>query len=166
MARRCPGRGKLLDIGMEYGGLLDRAKSDGWVIAGLEPNISLWSVARRRFGGEVPLEHGMFEDSNQAQGDCDAVVALNVIEHIHDPAALCRFANRCLRRGGILALRWPIMRVSIGAPAHLHQFSSRSLRYMLHETGFDALEEHWAGVALLSNAPKGISLHTSLLAAS
>ena len=147
VTRYLPAQGALLDVGMEYGGFLELAVSEGWQISGIEIGNAAFAIAQKRLGQDVCLYHDYFENVDIAPASVDCIVMLNVIEHIHDPVEVCRRAFDLLRPGGGLALRWPNTRKFLAAPAHLHQFSWRSITRLFHSAGFIDHCQFWAGTS-------------------
>ena len=144
IARHCPGRGKMFEIGSYTGVYLDLARRDGWEVTGAE--FSTWArrVAREKRGLELlsraedvpPSGKGMF----------DAVVMWDVIEHAGCPQELVRKAHELLKPGGVLGLS-TIVLDSISARAlkhrypflmemHLVYFTSKTLCRLLEDQGF------------------------------
>lgn len=95
----------LLDIGCGRGAFLDKARSHGRRVAGLETSRLGREVARNR-GLEVYDETIAAHASNNADG-YDAVTAFQVLEHTADPATFIRASIDALRPGGLLVISVP-----------------------------------------------------------
>ena len=82
-----PGK-RLLEIGANVGLFLAVAGERGWEATGIEP--SAWAVeqGRTRFG--VDLRQGAIETVDVEAGSVDALVMLDVLEHLADPAEALR----------------------------------------------------------------------------
>ena len=145
-------RGDLLDVGTGFGGFLDRASKDGWQVQGLEMNKSAFISCKQRFATKAnvtSIQCSSFEDAELHKNSFDAIVLINVIEHIRDPLSFCERAYELLRPGGCLVIRWPqfVFRGSLhAAPAHLHGFTGRSIATLFNKLGFSNVREYWAGV--------------------
>lgn len=143
--------GDLLEFGSNVGLFLDVARGRGWNPVGIEP--STWAVAegRRRFG--VDLRVGTIEEA-PLTGRYDAVVMLDVLEHLADPAVGLQRARRLLKDDGLLVLstidtrsvharlrgaRWPWF-----IRSHLHYFTKASLSRLLVDQAFQPVE--WRNV--------------------
>ena len=142
-----PGR-RLLEIGANIGLFLAVAAEQGWVVSGIEP--SAWAVeqGRERFG--VDLRQGVIETLDVAPGSVDALVMLDVLEHLADPAEALRRMRPMMAEQGVLALAtvnveslhgrlrggdWPWF-----IRSHLHYFRPATLTRMLSDAGFEAVE--------------------------
>ena len=144
VSKEMPNKGRLLDIGMSYGGLLSIAKEKGWDVYGIEPSEHCYSIANNRISGLIS-EKCLFADSTFSECHFDAIVALNVIEHVHDPYSFCKKVFALLKPGGCIALRWPECGNWIAAPAHLHQFTAKSIEKLYTSVGFCNIRNYWAG---------------------
>jgi 2-polyprenyl-3-methyl-5-hydroxy-6-metoxy-1,4-benzoquinol methylase len=142
-----PGR-QLLEVGSNVGLFLSVAGEAGWDAKGVEP--SHWAVAtgRRLFG--VDLVQGTAETLEAEPGSRDAVVMLDVLEHLVDPLGTLRGLRGVLHEEGMLALStvnvaglharlrdgsWPWF-----IRPHLHYFTPETLDRMLHRAGFEMVE--------------------------
>jgi SAM-dependent methyltransferase len=120
----------------------------GWEAAGIEP--SAWAVehGRERFG--VDLRRGTVETLEVEPRSADAVVMLDVLEHLPDPMDALRRMRAAVSDDGLLALStvnveglhgrvrgsaWPWF-----IRAHLHYFRPRTLSRMLADAGFEIVE--------------------------
>lgn len=85
-----------------------------------------------------------------ATGCADAIVCLEVIEHVRSPAeALSEFA-RVLRPGGVLFLSMPFMYPIHDAPYDFQRYTEYGLRRELENAGFDIVRLERSGHALCS----------------
>ncbi len=142
-----PGR-RLLEVGANIGLFLAVAAERGWEASGIEP--SAWAVeqGRARFG--VDLRQGAIETVAVAPGSVDAIVMLDVLEHLADPAEALRRLRPMVADTGVLALAtvnvdglhgrlrgadWPWF-----IRSHLHYFRPATLTTMLSDAGFEAVE--------------------------
>jgi glycosyltransferase involved in cell wall biosynthesis/2-polyprenyl-3-methyl-5-hydroxy-6-metoxy-1,4-benzoquinol methylase len=142
-----PGR-SLLEIGSNMGLFLAVAKERGWDAAGIEP--SAWAVeqGRERFG--VDLRQGAIETLDVDPGSVDALVMLDVLEHLADPAKALRRMRPMMAEQSVLALAtvnveglhgrlrggdWPWF-----IRSHLHYFRPATLTKMLSDAGFEAVQ--------------------------
>ncbi|MBN1953811.1 MAG: methyltransferase domain-containing protein [Anaerolineae bacterium] len=103
LQRRLGHPGRLLDVGFGDGLLLALARDDGWDTAGVEVSRALVERARSTYGLER-LFHGPLQRADYPDACFDAVVLVNVIEHLRDPAAVMAEVARLLAPGGIAAI--------------------------------------------------------------
>ncbi len=153
--RWAPGR-RVLDVGCAGGDLLDYLREQAYTPVGIEPSAEMVEALRRR-GHEAHV--GFFEEYARAPntgGRHDAIVFLNVLEHVADPKATLEQAHRLLAPGGVLVVRVPndfseLQKAALAAcglpnpwwvcvPDHLSYFSRSSLEALLGATGFEVLE--------------------------
>lgn len=142
-----PGR-RLLEIGANVGLFLAVAAERGWEAWGIEP--SAWAVeqGRERFG--VDLRQGAIETLDVEPCSVDALVMLDVLEHLADPAEALRRLRPMMAPQGLFALAtvnveglhgrlrggdWPWF-----IRSHLHYFRPTTLTKMLSDAGFEAVE--------------------------
>jgi 2-polyprenyl-3-methyl-5-hydroxy-6-metoxy-1,4-benzoquinol methylase len=144
-----PVRGRrLLEIGSNIGLFLSVAAEGGWKASGVEP--SRWAVDQgvARYG--VDLRQGTVEELEIDDGSVDALVMLDVLEHLSDPMEALRKLRPSLDDEGLLALstvnvdslhargrrgNWPWF-----IRSHLHYFRPTTLVQMLRAAGFEMVE--------------------------
>jgi SAM-dependent methyltransferase len=148
----------LLDIGCWVGFLLAEAREVGWQVTGVEPSSFASSYARERLGLDVRSE-GLFSAS-LPEGDFDAVVLGDVIEHLPQPGeALDRMAA-LLAPGGVAWLTLPDagsrLARALGRrwwsviPTHVQYFTRGSMATLLRRRGWDLVE--------IGTAPKAFTV--------
>ena len=147
--------GRILDVGCMFGFLLDEARGRGLVPYGIE--LSAGAAAAAAAKGHDVLA-GTIEAFAEARPALrfDAIFAQHVLEHIPDPRAFLAVARALLVPGGKLVLCVPnfearlrkVARSGWGwyqVPVHLHHFSSRALRRLLGDAGFEVATERTRG---------------------
>lgn len=138
-------QGRLLEIGSAYGFFLSAAQPY-FDVRGVE--ICTEAVEHSLQQG-LPVECGTVSaDLLGRHSPLDAVVMLDVIEHLEDPVETLRSIGSSLRPGGHLMIttgdwdsllgrlmgkRWRLMT----PPQHLHFFTKRSLLTSLQQNGFE-----------------------------
>jgi len=137
------GAGRLLDVGAGAGLLLDVAREAGWEVTGTELSLAASRAAATRgirvhVGdlGRLPLDPGSF----------DAVVSLETVEHVPNPASFLAAIARVVRPGGGLLLTTPnydsLSRRLLGrewlavSADHLCLFTPRALSRRVAGAGF------------------------------
>ena len=98
-------RGKLLEIGCANGLFLDEAKKSGWETYGIEPSKWAANHAKQTLG--LNVTQGTIEDAQYPERTFDAVVMLDVIEHLNSPKSALEKARSLLKNDGILYLSTP-----------------------------------------------------------
>ncbi len=102
--RRAPGR--LLEIGCGHGLLLDEARRRGWEVRGLE--LSERSAKHGRDRYDLDIREEPFEAlGNEEDGCWDAVLMIDVLEHLDDPRAAIERIRKLLAPGGVLCVVTP-----------------------------------------------------------
>jgi len=137
----------LVEVGANMGLFLSVADGAGWDAVGIEP--SAWAVAqgKDRFG--VDLREGTVETVDLAAGSTDAMVMLDVLEHLTDPLGALRALRPAMDDEGMLVLstvnveslhgrarggNWPWF-----IRSHLHYFRPATLVTMLRAAGFETV---------------------------
>jgi SAM-dependent methyltransferase len=166
-----PGPRRLLDVGCGNGRFLSLLREFGapeWRLAGIDFDESA-AADCRALGFEAYA--GRIEDLPIEASSLDGVIMLQLIEHLEDPAAICRAVFRLLRPGGVFVVETP----NLGGldhrwfrgrwwghyhfPRHWHLFSAASLRRMLEGAGFRIDRSEY----LISTSSWTISIHNYLL---
>ena len=142
---------RLLDVGCAFGYFLESARKRGYQVKGLEISKA-YQEARQR-GFEVfnqPLEN-----LNLPDGSFDAVIFIDVFEHLSDPeVALEKCRHLVEKKEGVLVFFTPnvdsIFRHLLGAHwlhfklEHLYYYSKTSLVKLLDKHGFEVVCAHTA----------------------
>lgn len=104
LAYRVP-PGRVLEIGAAHGGMVAMARWAGFDATGLEvsPHVSEW--AARHF--EVPMVNGPLRSQNFPPASFDAILLLDVLEHLEDPLDTLRRCADLLAPGGLLHIQTP-----------------------------------------------------------
>lgn len=140
-------KGKVLEIGCQYGNLLKVAKSRGWEVEGIEPFEDIVeygkSIGITMYGNEL-LE------CNLESERYNLVIMTEVIEHLRNPINELNEINRLLVSGGIFYFTTPnynsLMRFMLGKdwdtiyPEHLFYFSASNIRKLLINSGFEIIK--------------------------
>jgi SAM-dependent methyltransferase len=139
---------RLLEIGASVGLMLDVAGHRGWEARGIEPAHWAVELGRKRFG--VDLRQGTAESQGEPDRSADAIVLMDVLEHLVDPREALRKLRHVLDEEGILGIstinvtglhsrlrgeHWPWFTRS-----HLFYFSPVRLIALLRETGYRPIQ--------------------------
>ena len=98
---------RLLDVGCGNGRFLSLLRDFGppeWQLVGVEFDAA--AVAQCRALG-FEAHAGRVEDLPASDGSFDAVIMLQLIEHVEDPVAIARSVHRLLRPGGVFIIETP-----------------------------------------------------------
>jgi 2-polyprenyl-3-methyl-5-hydroxy-6-metoxy-1,4-benzoquinol methylase len=155
-------RGRLLDVGTGYGFFLALMRSRGWEVMGLEVSPAGAHYGKKRWGLSILPQP--WEKSSFHEDEFDVVTAFYVVEHLLDPVGFLKEVHRILRPGGMILLRYPhttpikdilaLMRIKNGLyhlPYHLSDFSHRTIRRALEQTGFTKITTVIGGFTAPSN---------------
>ncbi|HTL71240.1 MAG TPA: class I SAM-dependent methyltransferase [Candidatus Eisenbacteria bacterium] len=141
---RLPAREGALDVGTGDGAFLEELLARGFTrVAGIEPSEAPARAAR---ADVRPLIRKRL-DAESLDGESLALVTcFQTMEHLHEPAALCRVAYRLLKPGGALFLVCHDRRSAVNrllgkkSPIfdieHLQLFSPRSAAALMTRSGF------------------------------
>jgi 2-polyprenyl-3-methyl-5-hydroxy-6-metoxy-1,4-benzoquinol methylase len=165
------GRRRILDIGCGNGRLLSTLREhgcDGWDLEGID--FSEDAIRQCRAKG-FRAEATRAQDFDAEDGTFDAVIMLQLIEHLEDPRATLARVRALLRPGGVFIAETP----NIGGldyrwfrgrfwgmyhfPRHWNLFSARALQKLLTEAGFTMVRTD----SLISTSSWILSLHNVLV---
>jgi SAM-dependent methyltransferase len=146
-----PDRSGALDVGAGDGAFLERLLELGFSgVVGLEPSAAARQGAPAHVQAllrDEPFAAGVFDE-----GGFSLVTCLQTIEHVPEPLALCREANRLLKPGGALILvchdrgAWSARLLGRRSPIydveHLQLFDRDTVRSLLERAGLERIEVH------------------------
>lgn len=169
--------GPALDIGTGDGSFLAALAGLGIDDAtGVEPSLA--PVASAPPAVRRKIRVGPFSEQDFPEGHFGLVTSFQTLEHVPEPAAMCRSAHRLLRDGGALLVvthdrRAPLNRV-LGRKSpiydieHLQLFSPGSLRSLLERSGYSDISvrpvvnrypiRYWARLLPVPGKAKGAML--------
>jgi SAM-dependent methyltransferase len=143
-------RGSMLEVGCGHGLLLDEARARGWQVAGLELSTASLEHARDRLGLDVRAETLEALDPD-ADGGRQAVVMVDVLEHLDDPVGALAQCARLLAPGGVLCVVTPDPASSTARlagkrwwallPSHTYLVPHATLKGLLADVGLQTVEE-------------------------
>ncbi len=135
---------RALELGCADGRFLMRLQRSGWEVQGVE---LAEEPARRAMARGLKVHVGRLEPGLFPEKWFDAVFAWMVIEHLHDPPATLGEVRRVAKDSAWLVFSVPNFACwepkvfgrywySLELPRHLHQFTPRTLRRLLEQSGF------------------------------
>jgi len=143
-----PPPARILDVGCGTGVMIRALENNGYTVRGIEPAPFASDFARNK-GHDVLT--GDFMSVQLPENHYDVVVALEVIEHVHDPGRFLRRVRRTLRSGGLFYYTtgnfkgFSLQRRLFGkavldsyvAPeGHIYFFSNTTMKRYFRESGF------------------------------
>ena len=136
-ALRGVARPRLLDAGCGTGVGLEEFGRYGW-ICGIDVAGAALAYSRRR-DSTLPLIQASLVCLPFGSGALDAVLALDVLEHLDDDGTALREIRRVLRPGGIALLNVPafasLWSEKDAANHHRRRYTRRTLRHAVEEAG-------------------------------
>ncbi|MBI4874056.1 MAG: class I SAM-dependent methyltransferase [Acidobacteria bacterium] len=158
-----PPSSSLLDLGCGTGRFLSNLRGRGWKLTGVDFSDSGVKLARTRYP-EIRFETGdVTQDlSRLGYGSYDAVIGIEIVEHLFLPRKFAANALQLLKPGGILVISTPyfgpLKNLAIGFQnrwdqiwdplwdfGHIKFWSVGTLSQLLFESGFEQLEWRGAG---------------------
>lgn len=142
--------GRLLEAGCATGWFLDEARKQGYQVRGVEISDFAARWGRENLGLDIHI--GPLAEAGYADGEFDAVVLWDVLEHLSDPLAELREINRVLKKGGYLFVSVPdagsIWARLMGRRwfgyskirEHIYYYDRRSLAGAMGRAGFSVVE--------------------------
>jgi 2-polyprenyl-3-methyl-5-hydroxy-6-metoxy-1,4-benzoquinol methylase len=162
---------RLLEVGCANGrflSLLREYGDPGWKLVGIDPDeAAVRQCVERGFDAHA----SRVEDFTGRDEEFDAVIMLQLIEHVEDPAEICSRVYSLLRPGGHFVVETPNLagldyRLFKGRwwghyhfPRHWNLFSTPALHRLLEEKGFAIARSEY----LISTSAWIISLHNYFL---
>jgi len=135
---RTPAR--VLEVGCGHGGLLHLLRLCGCEVRGIEIDEDVARFGKEQFG--VNVTAGFFEGPDDSLGSYDAVLMLDVLEHLVDPVDAIGRVMRHLQPDGIVVVQTPCHRPDLSAdwpmyfpPEHTVLFSRDGVTSLLARHG-------------------------------
>lgn len=159
LAKNVAASATIVDMGCGDGSFLKEMHALGFEnLVGFDQSPGLERAKQRGFGRFFRSGVGEFIAEAERTGRCDAdaVVMINVLEHVPEPLALLRRLNVVLPPNGLLcvtvpndfsALQRAFLKVKghepwfVWLPDHLNYFSFDTLKDALQRTGFDVIDQ-------------------------
>ena len=135
---------RILDFGCGRGSFVGAALREGWDARGYDVNVGGIQTANRRWQTDV-FESGPFEQyAARWAGQFDAVVSLQVFEHLTNPIGLGRQVMKVLKPGGVFLIdvpnvnqlrEWRRKGITLDPTAHVCHFSAGTLPLLMEKIG-------------------------------
>lgn len=144
----------VLELGSAHGGFVALLNRVGYNAKGLELSPFIVDFAKSTF--EVPMYCGPIESHDIAESSLDAIVLMDVIEHLPDPESTMKYCLSLLKPDGILVIQCPryvegkthesIIEekdpfvIQLKADEHLNLFSKTSIKMLFDRLGAKSIE--------------------------
>lgn len=149
--------GRVLDVGCGSGATSEVLWRRGRHVVSMDPSAAMVAMCRAHLGrAGLPTAHvheGGVE-SIPPRAEFDAVIALDVIEHIEDDLAALRHMHRALAPAGRLILSVPALSRLFGpkdvAVGHFRRYDRQPLRDLVTRAGFTVERcRYWNALGVL-----------------
>jgi 2-polyprenyl-3-methyl-5-hydroxy-6-metoxy-1,4-benzoquinol methylase len=136
--KKAPRKGKILDYGCGTGHFLAACRSNGWQVAGVEPNARAREEATRRVGQSI----GADDLGGFSAESFDAITLWHVLEHVHELTGTLKQLIGLLKPDGVLIIAVPNVEsfdaqhyrqdwAAYDVPRHLYHFSPKTMTQLL-----------------------------------
>jgi len=158
-------KGRLLDVGCAGGFLVEEALRRGWQAEGVELSEYASEYARSTLG--LNVQTGSLRHARFPNGQFDAVVMDDVIEHLENPLADVREVWRILKCGGVFFIHTPNAAspwrhlmgkhwIHLKPDEHLFYFTPGTITQLLEKAGFQVLSAKACSKATNANYIAGV----------
>jgi 2-polyprenyl-6-hydroxyphenyl methylase/3-demethylubiquinone-9 3-methyltransferase len=103
----CPTDSKVIDIGCGNGAFTELIRNLGFDVLGIEPSADGVAVARSAYPSLQVEQASAYDNLSSRFGVFDAVVCLEVFEHLYSPRIAMSRVAALLRPNGFLAMSTP-----------------------------------------------------------
>lgn len=146
----------IFEIGCGTGDVLKRLSVDGFKVYGIDPSINGIGQARTKY----PMLHvenaSAYDRLVDKYGEWDAVLSIEVVEHLYRPHKFARTAFELLRPGGLFVLSTPFHGywknlalavtgmmdehfMALREHGHIKFWSEKTINTLLIDTGFQQI---------------------------
>ncbi len=142
---------RVLELGSSHGGFVALMRWAGFDATGLDLSPSIVAESRQRF--DVPILEGPIESQEVAPNSLDAVVLMDVLEHLADPKATLQCCLGLLKPDGLFFIQTPhycegksfpqmvrendLFLQQLKSEQHLYLFSESSVKLLFQTLGLD-----------------------------
>jgi 2-polyprenyl-3-methyl-5-hydroxy-6-metoxy-1,4-benzoquinol methylase len=146
----------LLETGCGFGYFLDEARKRNWNVYGTEFSRKTIMACEKK---NIIIGESVEAITIKCKNKFDAVVSIEVIEHLTDPNEEVKKYSEAIREGGVIYITTPnfnsLSRRILGTnwnvliyPEHLHYFTSSTLHQMMKKHGFKSIQRSSSGLSL------------------
>ncbi|NWF75242.1 MAG: class I SAM-dependent methyltransferase [Nitrospirae bacterium] len=144
---------RLLDIGCGIGTFLKTAKSKGFHVTGLEPNVQSVTYAKETYG--LNIIQGHLQEATFTPESFDLITIIQTLEHVPDPLGALKRSNKILKKKGMIFIEVPNLSNiyclsnrflntrdrshTFDPTAHLYYFTSMTLKKIVQSAGFSPI---------------------------
>lgn len=136
--------GTLLEIGCSYGRFLNKMKSLGWRVEGIDMNAKAVEYAKNELGLNVSQST---IETFSAKRKYDVILMRMVLEHVYSPKETLRSIRKLLKPGGVLIVNVPnfdglemqlfkSFAYGLQVPVHYTHFTPLTLKRYLEQSKF------------------------------
>lgn len=148
---------RVFDLGCGNGCITHALSSEGYHVTGVDPSSEGIAMARQNYPS-LDLHQGSgYDDLAALFGQYDAVISLEVIEHLYDPRQFVKMVKKLLKPSGIAIIStpyhgyWKNLALALTGKmdkhftalwdhGHIKFWSIPTLRQLLEEQGFTGIE--------------------------
>ncbi|MCF8383979.1 MAG: class I SAM-dependent methyltransferase [Chlorobium sp.] len=149
LLKYCLPQTSVLEIGCAHGSFVALMNLLGFVASGVEMSPWVVEYGKKTFG--IQIQTGVVESLDIPAGSLDAIVMMDVLEHLPDPEITMRHCIRLLKPNGILLIQTPQFRENmlhadlvqskhvfldqLKTEEHLFLFSERTVTMLFRQLG-------------------------------
>lgn len=140
----------LLDVGCGTGDFLQKAKSNGWNVKGIEPNKKARDISNAKINGQV---FDATERLKLKQNSFDVITLWHVLEHLPKLDEQLESFKKLLKPNGVLIIAVPNYKsfdalyyksfwAAYDVPRHLWHFSRTSIKNLFRNKKMDVVKTY------------------------
>ena len=137
----------ILDIGCGAGHFLSLASKNGYQTSGLEDSKDLIELSRKIYRKDLGIKQGRVENLNSEKKNFDAIVMIDVLEHIDNDEEALNLIHNKLTSDGRLIILVPAYQFLFGQRdkgiGHFRRYSKNELVSKLSNAHFEIVESRY-----------------------
>ncbi len=154
LLKYCLPPARVMELGCAHGSFVALLRQAGYDASGVEMSPWVVEYGQKTFG--VPIAVGPVEKLDLHSGRHDAIVLMDVLEHLPDPVATMSHCLQLLKPNGLLLIQTPQYKEDMSYAAlletggsfleqlkageHLYLFSSRAINTLFRQLGADHIQ--------------------------